>query len=194
MTRAPAHHFARRTACLLHRSDEVRGRLGERLGRLGIALAPAADRLAAGGAAVDLVILDLDSGYDGQLPWVAGPAPVPVIGLVGSESPGRLAWALQRELDAFLPVSALDHIFSTLVIAFETFDRKVERRAREAEMGRRANGRLDVIRAVLRLMEAGVDEAVALKQLRAFAMVERLSLEDAAARLLARPALRTGRP
>lgn len=194
MTRAPAHHFARRTACLLHRSGEVRGRLGERLGRLGIPLAPAADVLAAGDAVPDVVIVDIDGGYDDQFPWTAGPAPVPVIGLVGSESPGRLAWALQRELDAFLPVSALDHIFSTLVIAFETFDRKVERRAREAVIARRASGRLDVIRAVLRLMEAGVDEAVALKQLRAFSMVERLSLEDAAERLLSRPATRAGRP
>ena len=61
----------------------------------------------------------------------------------------------------------------------------MERRAREAELARRGAGRLDVIRAVLALMEGGRDEALALKQLRTMAMVEQISLEDAAVRLLA---------
>lgn len=47
--------------------------------------------------------------------------------------------------------------------------------------------RLEVVRAVTAIMrEEDLDEARALKKLRAFAMIERLTLEDAALRLLTR--------
>jgi AmiR/NasT family two-component response regulator len=106
---------------------------------------------------------------------------LPTIALIGSESPGRLAWALDHRIDAFLPLTAISNIYSTLVISRALFERKVEQRRRDAETARRASQRLDVIRAVLTIMEEnGLKEAAALKQLRAFSMVERMSLEDAA--------------
>lgn len=161
-------------------------RVVERCDRLGIRALPRIGNLdAATAVEADMIILDIDTGHDGQLPWEAGQAPVPLIGLVGSESPGRLAWALGQGVDAYLPIPALGNLFSALVIAHETFAQKVERAAREAEIARQRSGRLDVIRAVLLLMRDGRDEALALKQLRAMAMVEQVTLEDAAAMLLA---------
>ncbi len=185
MTSFPMHNFAGRTAVLLHRSDEPARRVAERCGSLGIHVLPRSGDLEAEAAdRADMVILDIDTGHDGQLPWMPGQAPMPVVGLVGSESPGRLAWALNQGLDAYLPLSALGTLFSALVIAHETFARRAERRRRDAEAAARRGGRLDVIRAVLALMEDGGDEALALKQLRAMAMVEQVPLETAARRLL----------
>ena len=186
MTRAPRHNFAGRSALVLHRSEGPGRDIVARCDRLGIrARMQRGDVAPADMAGIDTMILDIDTGHDGQLPWAPGRAPVPVIGLVGSESPGRLAWALAQELDAYLPLSALGSLFSALVIAHETFARKVERRRREGRAAERNAGRLDVIRAVVALGKATGDDAVALKQLRAMAMVERISLEEAARRVLA---------
>ena len=194
MTGYPLHNFAGLTAIVLHRSAEPMRIVVERCDRLGIrALARTGDLDAATAAKVDMVILDIDTGHDGQLPWPAGQAPVPLIGLVGSESPGRLAWALGQGVDAYLPISALGNLFSALVIAHETFAQKAQQSVHEREVARQRVGRLDVIRAVLLLMPECGDEALALKQLRAMAMVEQIPLEDAAALLLAeRQASRAG--
>ena len=186
MTSFPLHNFAGRRAAVLCRSEEPMRRVAERCEQLGIRTLPRQD--AAGPAIADradMVILDIDTGHDDQLPWASGQASMPLIELVGSESPGRLAWALGQEIDAYLPLSALGTLFSALVIAHETFARKVERRRRDAEAAGRRSGRLDVIRAVLGLMGEGGDEALALKKLRALAMVEQIPLEAAARQVLA---------
>lgn len=153
--------------------------------RLGVRALPRIGDLTAEVArTANMIIVDIDTGHDEQFPWPVGDAPVPLIGLVGSESPGRLAWALGQQVDAYLPISALGNLFSALVIAHETFERKGNRARYEHEIARQRAGRLDVIRAVLRLMPECRDEALALKQLRTMAMVEQITLEDAAALLL----------
>lgn len=185
MTRSHRHNFSGRTALVLHRSPEIGQRIRDRCDRLGVcARVRKEDPDAEMARAADMVMLDVDTADDGMLPWPRAAAPMPLIGLIGSESPGRLAWALEQEVDAFIPLSGLSHLFSAMVIAHDVFAQKVARRAREAELARRGAGRLDVIRAVLLLMESGRDEALALKQLRTMAMVEQISLEDTAARLL----------
>lgn len=185
MTRFPVHNFAGRTALVLHPTEEPMRRVIERCDRLGIRALPQSSGMDAGAAsAADMIVVDIDTGHDALFPWPAGQAPVPLIGLVGSESPGRLAWALQQGVDAYLPLSALGNLFSALVVAHETFARKVDRTRHERELARMRAGRIEVIRAVLLLMSDGGDEALALKKLRAMAMVEQISIEDAAARLL----------
>lgn len=194
MTRMPVHNFSGQTALVLHRSPEIGQRIKDRCDRLGVRALVRNDDLDADAArGTDTLIVDIDTADDGMLPWPRAEAPMPLIGLIGSESPGRLAWALAQEMDAFIPVSGLGNLFSAMVIAHEVFAQKAERRAREAELARRGNGRLDVIRAVLMLMEGGRDEALALKQLRTMAMVEQISLEDAAVRLLSEKRVAGGR-
>jgi AmiR/NasT family two-component response regulator len=194
MIRAPVHNFSGQTAIVVHRSPEIGLRIKERCHRLGIRARVRSEDLDAQEVRnADMVILDIDTADDGILPWERATAPMPLIGLIGSESPGRLAWALAQEVDAFLPLTGLGNLFSAMVIAHEVFARKAERRAREAELARRGNLRLEVIRAVLALMEHGRDEALALKQLRTMAMVEQISLEDAAVRLLTERRIAGGR-
>lgn len=194
MTRAPMHNFLGHSALVRHQSPEIGERIKARCDRLGMrAQVVTSDLDATTASDADIVILDIDTSDDVMLPWPRATAPMPLIGLIGSESPGRLAWALGQEVDAFLPVTALGNLFSAMVIAHATFARKAARRVREAEFARRSSGRLDVIRAVIALMADGRDEALALKQLRTMAMVEQISLEDAAVRLLAEKRASRGR-
>ena len=175
------HSFNGTHACILHPSEMVVDSLLRRLRVLGVTAEHRWPALAPRDCDAGLLIIDLDRAHDDQLPWERGQAPMPVVGLIGSESPGRLAWALEQRIDAFLPLSAAANIYSALVVAFALHARRVEGDAREAETARRAGLRLEVVSAVLDLMQAeAIDAARALKQLRAFAMVERLPLEDAA--------------
>ena len=180
MTAAPVHNFAGMKALVLHESEDVRSNLSGRLARLGMLVDAQVGELRPGSLDADILLIDIDRAYDEQLPWPAGQAALPMVGLIGSESPGRLAWALRHEIDAYLPLSALAKVFSALVIAHETFSRKCARRDREASHAKVQSGRLDVVRAVLLLMDETGDEALALKKLRALAMIERITVEEAA--------------
>jgi len=191
VTGIPEHNFAGRCALVLHRSEDAIRRVVERCERLGVHATGRLRELDATDVeAAHVVIFDIDSGHDAALPWTPGDAPVPSIGLVGSESPGRLGWALGQNVDAFLPLSALGNLFSALVIAHATFARRSAMARERAEIARQRAGRLDVIRAVIALMADGGDEALALKQLRTMAMIGQTTLEDAARALLSE---RTGR-
>ncbi|PWR04319.1 transcriptional antiterminator [Meridianimarinicoccus roseus] len=179
------HNFTGMTAAILHPSADVRAAIVRRLDVLGVAAEGRWPALEEEDRHAGLAIVDIDRAEDSQFPWEAGHAPMPVVGLIGSESPGRLGWAIEFGIDAFLPLGALGNLYSALVIAFAQQHRRKATTDREADLARRAAMRLDVVRAVLRLMtESGIDEATALKKLRAFAMVERLPLEDAARRYL----------
>ena len=191
MTGIPQHNFAGRPALILHRSEDAIRRVAERCERLGMRAAGHRRALEAGEIdAAGMVIVDIDTGHDAALPWEPGRAPVPLIGLVGSESPGRLGWALGQGMDAFLPLSALGNLFSALVIAQATYDRRSETMRAHAEAACQRAGRLDVIRAVNALAQGGGDEALGLKRLRTMAMVGQMTLEDAARRVLAEPGAR----
>jgi len=196
VTDIPQHNFAGQGALVLHRSEEAIRGVVERCARLGIrARGLRRDLTVDDLDGLDMVIVDIDTGHDGALPWTPGAAPVPLVGLVGSESPGRLGWALGQNVDAFLPLSALGNLFSALVIAHATFARRSDLMRERAETSLQRAGRLDVIRAVNALMAEGGDEALALKRLRTMAMVGQVSLEDAARRVLAQPdTRRSGAP
>jgi len=186
-------NFNGRRAVVLHPVETVRGELVARLAALGVrAFAHWPECEAA--AQADFLFVDVDMGHDGLIPWPPGTAPIPVIGLIRSESPGRLAWALGHDCDAFLSQAALSLVYSTLVIARAKCADRQRARDREAEIARRAGLRDVLVRAVIAIMrDEGVDELAALKQLRAFAMVERIALEDAAALYLQEdPARRSG--
>ena len=76
-------------------------------------------------AAFNVVLVDADMGYDGQFPWQPGAAPMPVVALIGSEAPGRIAWAMSQGADAHLlkPIGSAG-LYSALVIACHSFARR----------------------------------------------------------------------
>ncbi|MGO7668123.1 ANTAR domain-containing protein, partial [Rhizobium ruizarguesonis] len=80
-------------AMVLHREDVNTEKLIRQLRLLGI---HATLQWAPLSAAVlpDLVIVDADQGWDDLLPWNGETPACPVFALLGSEAPGRIAWAL----------------------------------------------------------------------------------------------------
>lgn len=181
-----AFNFSGWRAGVLCRSVDAAERIAERLALHGVSAARRWPELDAADGALDLLLVDVDQGHDEQLPWAPGAAPMATIALIRSESPGRLAWALRQRFDAHLPLAGLAGLYPALVFAAAGLARRRADAAQAAEAARRGAMRLDLVRAVLAVMARdAVDEATALKRLRAFAMVERITLEDAAARLLA---------
>ncbi|TCP22200.1 ANTAR domain-containing response regulator [Rhodovulum adriaticum] len=172
-------NFTGRRAVVLHPTETVRARLAARLDVLGLTVQGHWPDLPE--APMDVLFVDIDMGHDAQLPWEPGHAPTPVIGVVRSESPGRLAWALRQNLDAFLSEAAPELVYSSLVIAAAKWAERQRQRERDAETARRAGMRHVLVQAVIEIMAShDVDEMGALKKLRTLAMVERVALEDAA--------------
>jgi AmiR/NasT family two-component response regulator len=126
----------------------------------------------------------MDRGHDEQFPWKPGQAPMPQIALIGSEAPGRVEWALAMGADAQLLKPVGDNgVYSALLIARAGFE---ARRALAGEIdGLRARlaERQTVVRAVALLAAGGCDEA-AYAELRRLAMGWRVTIEEAAARVV----------
>lgn len=178
-------NFAGSRALIMHPATTVRDQLVSRLVALGLEAVgkwpPRPEEI----SAFDVLFVDVDTGHDELFPWKQAAAPIPVIGLIRSEAPGRLAWALKHDIDGYLSLAATGNVYSTLVIARARCTERLQRRARETELGRRNSLRHMLIRAVLHLMEQhGIDDVAALKDLRTRAMQDRETLEDAAVRLL----------
>jgi len=134
-----------------------------------------------------VIFFDADMGHDGQFPWAAGEAPMPAVALIGSEAPGRIAWAIRRGADAQLlkPIAG-GGVFSALLIAREAFARRQSLREEVAGLRRRLDGREILAEATALLMlEEHLSAADAYRALRRRAMDAQLPLEEMAARLVA---------
>lgn len=178
--------FAGQRALVLHRPGETTERLVRQLGLLGlqaqvqwVPMQRAAD--------ADLVLVDADEGWSGLLPWTVEQKPVPLIALLGSEAPGRIAWALDHGADALIakPV-ALSAVYPALVMATRRHAEARRVAGRIAGLEERIRLRPLVLGAVQSLMNShGCDEAEAYRHLRRAAMRERLALEQMAAAIVA---------
>ena len=125
--------------------------------------------------------------HEAQFPWAAGASPMPMIALIGSEAPGRIEWTLAFGAHAQLLKPVGDSgAYSALLIARAAFSGRAALSAQVADLRRRLEDRQTVVRAVVLLMAGGADEGAAYGQLRRMATDWRVSLEDAAARVVAR--------
>ena len=178
--------FAGQHALILHRADEGIGRLARQLRLLGMSVERRWSPLKAGEAA-DLVLVDADQGWNGLLPWPAGEADLPLVALLGSEAPGRIAWAIEQGAGAIIakPVAAAA-IYPALVLAVHAFTERRAARERIERLAERLRLRGLVLRAVEAVMaRTGLDEEAAYRRLREMAMQRRLPVEHMAAGLLA---------
>jgi len=130
-------NFVGRRALVLHRPHALVEALSRQLSQLGVTTHASWPDVT-DPATADFLFFDADMGFDGQFPWPEGATPMPAIALIGSEAPGRLAWAIRQGADAHLlkPIGS-GGVFSALVIASEAFARRAELDGLRARLGKR---------------------------------------------------------
>jgi AmiR/NasT family two-component response regulator len=179
--------FTGRQAMILHRPDETTDRLARQLRVLGLRVSQQWMRLDLKATPADLVLVDADAGWSGLLPWEPGQSPVPLIALLGSEAPGRIAWALDQGAKALIakPVAA-SAVYPVLVMAARLHAEARAYAADRADLEERVKLRPLVHGAVQAIMGTQkIDEAAAYRCLQREAMRRRLALEQVAAGILA---------
>lgn len=176
------------TAVILHRPHPTVQALDRQLRAIGLQVSQAWPDLGPAALGADFVFFDADMGHDEQFPWAPGQSPMPMVALIGSEAPGRIEWALRAGAHAQLLKPVGDNgAYSALLIARDAFDAQRSLSVEIADLRRRLDERQTVVRAVTLLAANGArDDAAAYGQLRQMAMAWRVSLEDAAARVVAR--------
>lgn len=173
-------------AIILHRPHPTVQALTRQLTAIGLQVTQAWPELGPEALAADYIFFDADMGHDAMFPWEAGQPPVPMIALIGSEAPGRIEWSLKAGSHAQLLKPVGDSgAYSALLIARDAFDAQKALSAEIADLRRRLDERQTVVRAVTLLAARGKTEAEAYGQLRQMAMAWRISLEDAAVRIVA---------
>jgi AmiR/NasT family two-component response regulator len=163
--------------------------LATTLQRLGVAVeylpcegglpAPVAEAL---NAERDVLFIDGDLAGPIEMPLsaIGHLPPVPVIGLVGVEAPGRLKALLQIGATAFLrkPVYGAA-VYSALMLGVNTFLHRRQLEGRLEGQERRRRGRRFVIKAVIMVMRnSAMDDEAAYDMLRRESMKSRICLED----------------
>ncbi len=173
-------------ALVLHRAGDTTERLARQLKVLGLRVGVQWLPLVSTDACPDVVLVDADAGWSGLLPWMPGRNPVPVLALLGSEAPGRIAWALEQGAQAIIakPVVAAA-VYPALVMATRFHADTSRTAARIADLEERIRLRPLVLRAVDAIMaKRRCDEATAYRGLQRAAMRLRLPLEQVAAMVL----------
>ncbi len=174
-------------AVILHRPHDVVDALARQLTAIGLTAEQVWPQVPATAVRADFVFFDADMGFDDQFPWKPGAAPMPTIALIGSEAPGRIEWALSHAANAQLlkPVGSAG-VYSSLLIARQTFEHNKALEAKVASLRDRIAQRETIVRAVAALAQADGSQEAGFARLRSLAMDSRLTMEEAAHRVLAR--------
>jgi AmiR/NasT family two-component response regulator len=136
---------------------------------------------------VDVIVLDADSipiKCDVATMWKAA---VPIIALIGTETPSRLKWLLDLEPASFLikPLRSAG-LYTALVVAFDCAQRRIEEAARIEKLEDRIRFRRVVFAAVLQVMRAhDLQESEAFTLIRQTAMRHRTTIEQLSAEIVA---------
>ena len=174
-------------AVILHRPDESVDRIVRQLGLLGLSAHTQWAPLDLGRTPAEIAFVDADQGWCGLLPWENGAPPIPLVALLQSEAPGRVAWALSQGAGAILskPVAAAA-IYPALVLAVSVHRERASNAERHALLEERIRMRPLVHGAVRAIMGCQhLDEDTAYRRLRLSAMGRRITMEQAAAEILA---------
>ena len=174
-------------AVILHRLDEGIERTVRQLGLLGLSVHVQWEPLDLGSTPAEIVFVDADQGWCGLLPWDGAQAPIPVVALLQSEAPGRVAWALEQGASAILSKPVVPAaIYPALVLAVTVHRERAANAKRFALLEERIRMRPLVHGAVRAIMGSHhCDEDLAYRTLRFAAMGRRITIEQAAAEVLA---------
>ncbi len=188
MTRPSPFSVRGRRALIVMRDEREISIVRRQLNRLGMTVAehdpaepPAADE------PVDVIVLDADSipiKSDLAAAWKFS---VPIIALIGTETPSRLKWLLDLQPASFLikPLRSAG-LYTALVVAFDSAQRRIEEAAHIEKLEDRIRSRRVVFAAVLQVMRAhALSEEDAFALIRQTAMRHRTTIEQLSAEIIA---------
>jgi AmiR/NasT family two-component response regulator len=188
MTRPSPFSVRGRRALTLMRDERDISIVRRQLDRLGMTVAehdpaepPPVDQ------AFDVIVLDADSVPIKSDPAVTWKRDIPIIALIGTETPSRLKWLLDLQPASFLvkPLRSAG-LYTALVVAFDAAQRRSEEAAHVAKLEERIRSRRVVFAAVLQVMRAhALSEEDAFALIRETAMRHRATIEQLCADIIA---------
>jgi AmiR/NasT family two-component response regulator len=136
---------------------------------------------------IDVILMDADSipikSDQAQL-WKGN---VPIIALIGTETPSRLKWLLDLRPASFLikPLRSAG-LYTALVVAFDSAQRRIDEAAHIEKLEDRIRSRRVVFAAVLQIMRGhDMSETDAFALIRQTAMRHRTTIEVMSAEIIA---------
>ncbi|MCP3467322.1 MULTISPECIES: ANTAR domain-containing response regulator [unclassified Bradyrhizobium] len=188
MTKPSPFSVGGRRALMVMRDEREISIVRRQLSRLGMAISehdpaepPPANR------AVDVILMDADSipiKSDQATLWKGN---VPIIALIGTETPSRLKWLLDLRPASFLikPLRSAG-LYTALVVAFDSAQRRVDEAIHIEKLEDRIRSRRIVFAAVLQIMRGhGLSETDAFSLIRQTAMRHRTTIEVLSAEIIA---------
>jgi AmiR/NasT family two-component response regulator len=188
MTKQSPFSLRRRHALIIMRDEREISIMRRQLHRLGMLVTendpeqPIAPKLS-----TDVIVLDADSIPIRSDVMPALKLNVPVIALIGTETPSRLKWLLDLRPASFLikPLRSAG-LYTALVMAFDFAQRRSEEAARIEKLEERIRSRRVVFAAVLQLMRGhALSEEDAFTLIRQTAMRHRTTIEQLSAEIVA---------
>jgi AmiR/NasT family two-component response regulator len=188
MTRQSPFSVRGRNALVIMRDEREISIVRRQLNRLGMSVAEADPEQGLDSkVSADVIVLDADG-----MPIKSDVAPalkanVPVIALIGTETPSRLKWLLDLRPASFLikPLRSAG-LYTALVVAFDCAQRRSEEAAHIEKLEDRVRARRVVFAAVLHLMRVhGLAEEDAFALIRQTAMRFRTTIEQLSAEIIA---------
>jgi AmiR/NasT family two-component response regulator len=188
MTRPSPFSVRGRHALMVMRDEREIAIVRRQLDRLGMTITEHdPDSAAPPTESADVIVLDADIipiKSDTAALWKTD---IPIIALVGTETPSRLKWLLDLQPASFLikPLRSAG-LYTALVVAFDCAQRKSEECARTERLEERVRSRRIVSAAVLLVMRSHeITEADAFSLIRRTAMRQRVTIEQLSADVLA---------
>jgi AmiR/NasT family two-component response regulator len=136
---------------------------------------------------VDVIVLDADLIPIKSDCALSRKINVPIIALIGTETPSRLKWLLDLQPASFLvkPLRSAG-LYTALVVAFDCAQRRIEDAAHVEKLEDRIRARRIVVAAVLQLIRAhALSEEDAFTLIRQTAMRYRTTIEQLSAEIIA---------
>ena len=187
MTRPSPFSVRGRRALMVMRDEREISIVRRQFGRLGMTISehdPAAPPPP--NQAVDVILMDADAipiKSDQATLWKGN---VPIIALIGTETPSRLKWLLDLQPASFLvkPLRSAG-LYTALVVAFDSAQRRVDDAAHLEKLEDRIRSRRFVFAAVLQIMRShDMSETDAFALIRQTAMRHRTTIEVLSAEII----------
>jgi len=186
MTRPSPFSVRGRRALMVMRDEREIPIVRRQLSRLGMTISEHDPAEPPPNQAVDVILMDADAipiRSDQATLWKGN---VPIIALIGTETPSRLRWLLDLRPASFLikPLRSAG-LYTALVVAFDSAQRRVDDAAHLEKLEDRIRSRRFVLTAVLQIMRShDMSETDAFSLIRQTAMRHRTTIEVLSAEII----------